>query len=374
MSATGDDLLGVHVFGPGWGESILLEIPCSREGENKRWAIIDCFRTREKKSYVPPLGYLHKRGVRSLAFACRTHAHEDHCRGFSEVIKGINIDRWWENAGFSDRLCAGYYRLSFFNTGARDHRARNLYEELLRQRVLLRPHRHGMDSSRFRKLTGYHRAIWCSTSDADGLQVVVSALAPHSATVSDYETALAQALERLDAEEEGSLEPINVLLGRRQNDLSVVLLATFGETRLILGGDASKEAWDEILKDGDRIADNAPLACNLLKVSHHGSGSSYSEQAWCEHDKPVAIITPFESNRLPKPKMLGIFKKLSERLEVTGQMDDPRTLPDVVSLRIQMGAYGARPVFTERIIGFSMYFDSAGKLRDEAVITHEDCR
>ena len=58
------------------------------------------------------------------------------------------------------------------------------------------------------------------------------------------------------------------------NNLSYVLMITYKGIKIILGGDAEKEAWDAIVKHY-----GANLKCNLLKASHHGRDSGFHEEA-----------------------------------------------------------------------------------------------
>jgi hypothetical protein len=88
---------------------------------------------------------------------------------------------------------------------------------------------------------------------------------------------------------------------QRHNLISSVLLVKYGETRVILGGDAEKESWDNILADEIRIK-NESLECELVKVSHHGSKSGMTKNLWetlSPNGTCYAVLTPFKSQRLP---------------------------------------------------------------------------
>lgn len=58
------------------------------------------------------------------------------------------------------------------------------------------------------------------------------------------------------------------------NDLSYVLRITHAGRRIILGGDAGETAWEEIFHHY-----GSQLKCDILKASHHGRDSGYSQLA-----------------------------------------------------------------------------------------------
>ncbi|KHE93779.1 MAG: hypothetical protein SCABRO_00456 [Candidatus Scalindua brodae] len=90
-----EDELEISIFGPGYGESIVLHVP------HVGWGIIDSFVQKfENTSIVPPLEYLLKildRPYPKLAFIILTHPHEDHCKGIDRIIK--------EYPGGIERVC-----------------------------------------------------------------------------------------------------------------------------------------------------------------------------------------------------------------------------------------------------------------------------
>lgn len=70
-------LLYLIVFGPGYGESIVVRVP-----ENT-WLVVDSLRAAE--SGVPAAGLL-RRARAAFSCAVLTHPHEDHADGFGEVL------------------------------------------------------------------------------------------------------------------------------------------------------------------------------------------------------------------------------------------------------------------------------------------------
>ncbi|MBO5356552.1 MAG: MBL fold metallo-hydrolase [Clostridia bacterium] len=82
------------------------------------------------------------------------------------------------------------------------------------------------------------------------------------------------------------LGPIGDVEKLDNNNASVVIMARWGNTKVLLTGDAEKEAEDSIV--GNYAAE---LDCDVLKVGHHGSHSS-SQRSFIRYAKPeYAIIS-----------------------------------------------------------------------------------
>jgi len=58
------------------------------------------------------------------------------------------------------------------------------------------------------------------------------------------------------------------------NDYSVVLMARYGNKRVLLSGDAEKEAEKDIVEKYNSLS----LDCDVFKLGHHGSGTSSSQE------------------------------------------------------------------------------------------------
>ena len=93
------------------------------------------------------------------------------------------------------------------------------------------------------------------------------------------------------------------------NEMSIVLKATFGETSVMLTGDAEKESEADLLtywKKGD-------LKCDILKVGHHGSETSTTAKFLEAVDPSIAIISCGEGNKYGHP-----HKETMDKLEAAG--------------------------------------------------------
>lgn len=88
------------------------------------------------------------------------------------------------------------------------------------------------------------------------------------------------------------------------NSSSIVLKMTFDELSYIFAGDAEAAEEKEIIKSGYNIE------AQVLKLGHHGSSTSSSEEFWDKVSPSIAIIMTGEGNSYGHP-----HKEVLERLE-----------------------------------------------------------
>ncbi len=83
------------------------------------------------------------------------------------------------------------------------------------------------------------------------------------------------------------------------NDMSLVLLLEYGNRKVLLTGDASKEVEEFILKENNLDAD-------ILKLGHHGSKTSSSEIFLREVNPQYSIVSAGSKNRYGHPHRIVI--------------------------------------------------------------------
>ncbi len=92
------------------------------------------------------------------------------------------------------------------------------------------------------------------------------------------------------------LGPIGEYDAEDRNNPSVVIMARWGNTKVLLTGDAEKEAEDRLVAEY-----KAALDCDVLKVGHHGSHSS-TQKSFLQYVKPeYAIISCGVDNKHEHP-------------------------------------------------------------------------
>lgn len=97
---------------------------------------------------------------------------------------------------------------------------------------------------------------------------------------------------------------------KNSNDTSIISRLIFGNNSFLFTGDATKSVEKKILsKCGEKV--NCLLDSDVLKVSHHGSKTSTSEEFLKEISPEIAIISCGKDNIYghPHSETLEIFKK-----------------------------------------------------------------
>ena len=93
------------------------------------------------------------------------------------------------------------------------------------------------------------------------------------------------------------------------NEVSIVIKSVYGETSVMLTGDAEVESEEDIVK----IWSAESLKCDILKVGHHGSTSSTTDDFLAAVDPDIAVISCGEGNTYGHP-----HKETLDKLNVKG--------------------------------------------------------
>jgi competence protein ComEC len=96
---------------------------------------------------------------------------------------------------------------------------------------------------------------------------------------------------------------------KETNDYSIVLKVTYGERSVLLTGDATVLSETEMLQ----VHGAEKLNCDLLKVGHHGAGTSTSDEFVRAVSPRYAVISVGEGNAYDHPRT-----EILERLEQAG--------------------------------------------------------
>ncbi len=289
-----DDEIEVALFGPGYGECILIHIG------NGKWIIVDsCI---DEDSQPAALNYLRSLGSdpsESVCLIVASHWHDDHIRGMAELVEACR------NANF---CCASALTQQEFLValGALENRptspAGSGVRELFRVFSLL------AERSTSRTYALGHRIIF------DQQDCRVWSLSPSDRA---YEAFLSQV---------GGLLPMELETKRRipsltPNEAAVVLLIKVSETTILLGADLERTGWVEIVEGRARKDDRA----SVFKIPHHGSEDAHEERVWSEmlQANPIAILAPWRlaGRALPKKTDVSRILSFSENAYVTTSRD-----------------------------------------------------
>lgn len=304
-----DDRLEVHVFNAGIGESIVLGLP------GGKWGVVDCYATSlADETTNPALAFLQAKGVGELEFLCLSHAHDDHYRGMSQLLRKLSIREFWrfgavETADLQVKL-AQVLLDEADRTG--DPAVLESVREL--PRILGEVERRRRRSrNRFAvRYVGENQDLYPLPPPPPGAAAVatIRAVAPSGNQISRYHRALDDYAIRVTSHPARRAKRVN------QNIASVALVITYGQARVVLGGDVETEGWDDAL----RVCAPNGLAADVVKVSHHGSDTGYAPGLWAAFSacgKPIAIVTPYRRFQLPKAAALRHIRSHATELLTT---------------------------------------------------------
>jgi hypothetical protein len=275
------DEIEVSVFGPGYGEAILIHC-----GENN-WVQIDsCIDVESKEPST--IQYFRHIGVdpaKSLQLVIASHWHDDHIRGLSAVLEMAPSALFACSAGLhTDNflvLAQSHKRTNYLSASGINEFAKIL--EIIKQRALL-----GNRSSL--RWAGFNKILWCSTLETlnNKPKAQIISLSPHD----DNITKSFQALASLLPQEYTTQRKI---IDQNPNHLAVAIWVCIGDISLLLGSDLEEgdnvKGWSMIVNDPYRPSGKA----ELFKIPHHGSHTAHSSDVWTELLIPDvwAPLTPY---------------------------------------------------------------------------------
>lgn len=295
MTRPGDKDVEVHLFGPGYGESVLVHL-----GFNQ-WLIVDSCVARGSRA-AAPTAYLESIDVdpaTAVKVIVASHWHDDHVRGLSEVVRKCKSAEFWCSGALRERdffiLMSAVTKRPMTRAGSGVDEFRGVIEELRAraagQRIAgIRLHFAESD-----------KLIWQRQIPEDHVAVV------HSLSPSDAERLLSmQAIAGLvrglsEKRPRGRVPPI------RPNNTAIALHVRVGDAHLLLGADLEEIGepplqdcgWSAVVASTRRPSAKS----TLFKVAHHGSETAHCEPVWTEmlEPKPLGILTPFRNGSVRLP-------------------------------------------------------------------------
>lgn len=123
------------------------------------------------------------------------------------------------------------------------------------------------------------------------------------------------------------LYPFENLAGevvKDSNNTSIIIRLTFGNTDFLFTGDVHKSIEKNLLDN------NTDLDSDILKVAHHGSKSSNSEDFIAKVSPEIAVISAGKNNRYghPAQEVLDTLNKYGIRILRTDKDGDVRIISD----------------------------------------------
>ena len=117
-----------------------------------------------------------------------------------------------------------------------------------------------------------------------------------------------------------------------ENEYSIVLKIDYGSVSYLLMGDADEKIENELLeKHGDE------LSCTVLKVAHHGSATSSSEEFLDAASPEIAVISAEDSPAadLPSERTVARLSRRGIKMLMTGKDGNIELLTDGENINIR---------------------------------------
>lgn len=300
--------ISVHIIGPGYGESIVLELPDGTLG------VVDSFVVGPGDSRrCPPYDLLQELYPgRRVSFLAVTHPHADHCRGASHLIQSARPGQLWLFETYEFTGLQGFFR-RLFETGRRDAseewvdaESGAVGYELMK--LCSQADRH----PDVRRLRPDHRFFICDKT------VAITFLTPEDSVAQYYRRSLRRNLESL-ATDGPTLNPDWQPKELDHNLVSGALLVEHGATRLLFLADVVEPSWTGWQRRAASLGNPDFAPVHLLKAGHHGSVNGFFPplyDAACAGGKTIAVVTPFDRQRSPLPSRDGTALLTSRAAEI----------------------------------------------------------
>ncbi len=322
-----NNIIHVAVFGPGYGESIVIKAP------SLGWGVIDsCLHRIKGRNLNPALEYLKSHGVKKLSFLILTHPHKDHFQGFDLIIDHF--------LGRIDRIC--YYS----GTGLREYRMYLAKKQTLREPGLVelasifkKIKEAKENGANIVKLSERTEILRPKKYGENFLEMV--ALSPSEESVGKYIEVLFDAIPTKDG------EYIYAVDDSSHNLISSAVYLKIDNVSLIFGSDLENginefTGWRGVLNN----IDSPDLSTNYVKVPHHGSDGAFFKPIWEEFGKSnkiISVITPYNrlTNPLPRVEVIERIKEFSQKIAITSRVRTTRPAK-IYNQRITQNLHGAK--------------------------------
>ncbi|QTA80829.1 Cobalamin-binding domain-containing protein [Desulfonema limicola] len=278
-----EDEIEISVFGPGYGESILLHI-----GMNK-WIIVDsCIFPGETNP--APLNYLKEIDIdysESVKVIAATHWHDDHIKGLSKIFKECR------NSEFicSDALkCDEFIELIqvYSDSVISENSGIEEFKLILNE---MQERQKKRKNNNVPKFAISDRLLWQDNFEVKGnsIKSEIFSLSPCDAAILSAKLDITSLLPSEGANK-------RVIPQIKPNHSSVVLWIAVNNFNIMLGTDLEEEGnpykgWSVIVNSTTRPDGKA----SFFKIPHHGSKNGHHQEVWEKMlmQNPVSVLTPF---------------------------------------------------------------------------------
>lgn len=289
----------VSIFGPGFGESILVHI-----GDNRWIAIDSCIDRRSQKP--APLAYLDSIEVdpQSIELIIASHWHDDHVRGLPMIVDAAPQAKVFCSAALSNREFLAF--VAAFNKDPTTKLSGGVREFHTILTSLKRNGRSIITCGIDRRILNIQTGI---LSHGCACEVLTLSPSDHQSQLFLAQLGNVYALEKQTKFRMQANDP---------NQISVACQVIIGSLAILLGADLEatnnqRLGWSAVLASAGRSQTKAAV----FKIPHHGSLNAHHPGVWSvllEKDA-IAIVTPYErlKNPLPTEADVARIKSMTER-------------------------------------------------------------
>lgn len=280
--------LEVSVFGPGYGESVLIHVGAGR------WVAIDsCVDPKTNESRA--LDYLVSLGVDSATcvdFILASHWHDDHVRGIARLLQACKSASFCCANALTSKEFVQLAALYEDDSIAAARSSHELYaclnEAVERSERSNRP---------LFKIASSDKVLWTASLQCGDspVEVRLTALSPSDEM---GRRALQDMSDAYAALKRGA--PQDRPVSSAPNHVATAARLDVGGRSLLLGSDLEEEGnqlvgWSAVLRGTLSLERQS----GTFKVAHHGSESGHLDAVWTQIllERPLCLLTPFRHGR-----------------------------------------------------------------------------
>lgn len=316
--AKGNDYIDIHVIGPGYGESIVVQFPDGSVGVIDPYCSKTDLNQNNRAKLHPIIRFLENHiQPEKIRFVLVTHPHADHCLGTSQFLEhfSASIERLWVYDAFHSAQIQRYL------FSLKEHSIEEIDDEFEPGQI-------------YEEITNIDD--WISKNKSNFLYVSentgsiplpidnirVDFYAPTSQILRDFHKPVEDIFKDVTTISGNLVIPIEELPTLKNlNHLSVVMKLTWDETKLLFCADAQELTWDQILVEDKPAKEPIDIDSHFVKISHHGSENGYNKSMFpfsSLESLPKGVVTPYNRGvKLPSSIALSELSPNFENIITT---------------------------------------------------------
>ena len=296
------DEIEVSLFGPGYGEALVLHIG----GGN--WILVDsCIRPESNTpAALEYFGLLNIDMEDAVKLIVASHWHDDHIRGLSDLFIKCAHALFSMPIALKEKEFLTLIRL--YDRFPKTTENSGLKEFI--RIIMTLANRESNAQFKPPKYALADRLLYSNQIRliSDSVDAKVYALSPSDAAFQQSLMAFANLLPKFNSREYKSIIRV---ASPSPNHTSVVLWIEIGIHRILLGSDLentndSETGWTAILNNSQVVNNKA----GVFKIPHHGSENAHNDTIWSRFllDNPYSLLSPFFKGNISLPTQPDIHR------------------------------------------------------------------